>query len=91
MPSIISDAAVNRRSYWISEIDNLRGTFGDDSSKLQTKLSEEFGKLGIDTLVDHLRLCGDIPESYHHDSSQEKLYAKYTDCLALQRSYTTPG
>jgi type II restriction enzyme len=32
-------------------------------------------------LLDHLRLCGNIPESYAHDSSEEKLYSKYTDCL----------
>ena len=32
-------------------------------------------------LLDHLRLCGAIPERYGHDSSQEKLYSKYTDAL----------
>lgn len=31
--------------------------------------------------MDHLRLCGTIPETYGHDSSEEKLYSKYTDAL----------
>lgn len=32
-------------------------------------------------LIDHLRLCGSIPEQYGHDTSEEKLYSKYTDAL----------
>lgn len=32
-------------------------------------------------LIDHARFCGVIPESYGHDSSEEKLYSKYTDVL----------
>ena len=32
-------------------------------------------------MLDHLRLCTAIPESYGHDSSEEKLYSKYTDAL----------
>lgn len=31
-----------------------------------------------------MRLCGDIPEQYGHDSSEEKLYSKYTDCLIAE-------
>ncbi len=41
-------------------------------------------------MIDHLRLCGNIPESYGHDSSEEKLYSKYTDCL-LALSYEALG
>jgi type II restriction enzyme len=37
-----------------------------------------------------LRLCGNIPESYGHDTSEEKLYSKYTDCL-LSLAYTAIG
>ena len=36
---------------------------------------------GSAALLDHLRLCGNIPEQYGHDSSEEKLYSKYTDVV----------
>ena len=32
-------------------------------------------------MIDHLRTCGVIPESFGHDSSEEKLYSKYTDAV----------
>jgi type II restriction enzyme len=41
-------------------------------------------------LIDHLRLCGDIPESYGHDSSEEKLYSKYSDSL-IALAFNTVG
>lgn len=84
MASVIAQSAIDRRSYWIGEIDNISDKFGDDSDKLESELSAEIQKNGISSLVDHIRLCGDIPESYHHDSSQEKLYSKYTDCLVAE-------
>lgn len=84
MPTVISQAAIDRRNYWINEIDNISGKFEDDATKLESELSDDVAKLGLDALVDHMRLCGDIPESYHHDSSQEKLYSKYTDCVVSE-------
>jgi len=47
-------------------------------------LSNDINEKGTSELVDHLRLCGDIPESYDHDSSEEKLYSKYTDCIVCE-------
>jgi type II restriction enzyme len=35
-------------------------------------------------------LCGDIPESYRHDSSEEKQYSKYTDAV-LSETYKFLG
>jgi type II restriction enzyme len=81
MKKIIDEAAIERRIYWIKEIRRLSGDFGDDSKRLETELSEEISRHGAPLLIDHLRLCGDIPESYTHDSSEEKLYSKYTDAL----------
>lgn len=78
---IISEKAVQRRAYWISEVKNLSGHFGDDYSKLEAELTEEANREGVTAIIDHLRLCGSIPESYGHDSSEEKLYSKYTDCI----------
>jgi type II restriction enzyme len=48
---------------------------------MTTELSSEIKSQGLEALLDHLRLCGAIPEVYCHDSSEEKLYSKYTDSL----------
>jgi type II restriction enzyme len=81
MKRIISDKAIQRRAYWVTEIKKLSGNFGDDYDRLSVELTAEVKTQGIIALIDHLRLCGSIPESYGHDSSEEKLYSKYTDCI----------
>lgn len=90
MTKIISKEAVKRRQYWVEEIRKLSGNFGDDYERLASELTEEVNQGGIKVLIDHLRLCGSIPESYNHDSSEEKLYSKYTDCL-LSLTYKAIG
>lgn len=90
MKNIIADKAIKNRQYWIEEIRKLSGNFGDDSDKLEKELETEIKKNGISSLIDHLRLCGNIPESYGHDTSEEKLYSKYTDCL-LSLAYSSLG
>ena len=90
MDTIISDKAIAKRRYWIEEIRNLSGDFGNDTGKLEKALETEITKDGISVLIDHLRLCGTIPESYKHDTSEEKLYSKYTDCL-LSLAFTSLG
>lgn len=87
---IISKEAIKTREYWIEEIRKLSGNFGDDSDRLEKELINEINKLGAAPLINHLRLCGDIPESYSHDSSEEKLYSKYTDAL-LSETYKILG
>jgi type II restriction enzyme len=44
-------------------------------------LIAEIQREGPAALLDHLHLCGAIPEEYGHDTSEEKLYSKYTDAL----------
>ena len=90
MKNIISDGAIKRRAYWVNEIKKLSGNFGDDYDRLEAELTAEVSKFGIAALIDHLRLCGSIPESYGHDSSEEKLYSKYTDCI-LSLSFNAIG
>ena len=90
MTRLISAAALKRRAYWVEEIRKLSGHFGDDSDRLENELREEIARDGPPCLIDHLRLCGDIPESYEHDSSEEKLYSKYTDAL-LSEAYKAVG
>lgn len=90
MKKIIADKAIKNRQYWIEEIRKLSGNFEDNSDKLEKELETEIKKNGISSLIDHLRLCGNIPESYGHDTSEEKLYSKYTDCL-LSLAYSSLG
>jgi type II restriction enzyme len=84
MSNIITKKAIIRREYWIEEIRKLSGNFCNDSERLENELIQEIKKDGCSALIEHLRLCGDIPESYTHDSSEEKLYSKYTDALLAE-------
>lgn len=86
----ISEQQLKKRAYWISEIRKLSGDFGADTAKVEEEVGEEIANEGLDTLIGHLRLCGAIPEGYGHDSSEEKLYSKYTDII-LAKAYDAMG
>lgn len=75
---------MNRRAYWVAELAKISGCFGDDSAKMMEELQQEIRREGKGALLDHLRLCGAIPEEYEHDSSAEKLYSKYTDAVVSE-------
>jgi type II restriction enzyme len=81
MENIITEAAIAKRAYWVEEIRKLSGDFSEDTGRLEKELADEIRTQGVQSLLDHIRLCGDIPESYAYDSSEEKLYSKYTDSL----------
>ena len=70
-----------RRSYWVSELAKLSGSFGDDSTRMLGELRAEIEKDGVECLLDHIRFCGAMPEQYEYNSSEEKLYSKYTDAI----------
>ena len=78
---LVSQAAKDRRRYWLDEIVKISGNFGQDYTRVERELVDEVRKNGVQALLDHLRLGGVIPESYGHDTSEEKLYSKYTDAL----------
>lgn len=82
--------ATKRRKYWVSELVKISDSFGNDSTKMIANLRAEVSKEGTEVLLDHLRLCGAVPEHYRHDSSEEKLYSKYTDAL-ISESLTAIG
>jgi hypothetical protein len=82
--TIVTADQIKRRNYWVAEIEKLSGRFTDDFDRLSAELSQEVKTFGIDSLLAHLRLCGAIPERYGHDSSEEKLYSKYTDALLAE-------
>lgn len=84
MAKYISEEDKKVRKYWIEEIKKLSGHFFNDTKKMQEELTIEFKNYGADRLLSHVRLCGNIPEEYKHDSSEEKLYSKYTDTILAE-------
>lgn len=87
---IITKDQIEKRKYWVDEISRLSGDFGLDAEKIEEKMCAEIKKEGIATLLGHLRLCGTIPERYGHDTSEEKLYSKYTD-VVIHEAYLAMG
>ncbi len=90
MNEVISEQVIERRLYWIEEIVQLSGRFESGSERVGARISEEVSNNGLSALLDHLRLCSAIPESYGHDTSEEKLYLKYTDAL-ISAAYNFMG
>ena len=70
----------DHRSHWVRLLGKLSGEFGADANSMMQELRNELER-HPQVLLDHLRLCGAIPEVYGHDSSEEKLYSKYTDAV----------
>ena len=79
--AVITPNDTERRHFWVQEIGRLSGNFGDDADRLQDQLSDDVSEGGIARLLGHLRLCGVILEEFGHDSSEEKMYSKYTDIV----------
>lgn len=65
----------------IAKLFDLRGDFKSNTKDLEMFLRNEIADNGLPCLLGHIRLCGVIPEKIKHDSSEEKLYAKYTDIV----------
>ncbi len=87
---IIPDSAIKRREFWINRISELDNEFSINAAQIETEIGRELKSDGISALLNHLRLCGNIPEKYGHDTSEEKLYSKYTDAL-LSYAYKELG
>jgi len=87
---IVSEQEIAKREYWIGEISRLSGNFGVDSTRVENELEAELETEGVTGLIGHLRLCGAIPEKYGHDTSEEKLYSKYTD-VVIHEAYKAMG
>lgn len=87
---IITNEQVKNRKYWIDNLSRLSGNFGVDTERIEQELRQEIQDYGIVSLLGHLRLCGAIPECYGPDTSEEKLYSKYTDAV-IHEAYTAMG
>lgn len=81
MLNIISEKAITNRANWVNRIQERSSNFTTKSELIEQQLITEISEEGTLSLVNHLRLCGNIPESYGHDTSEEKQYSKYTDTL----------
>lgn len=78
------------RQKWTEKIISISDIFVNDSDRVHAELIEETKKDGSDALLKHLRLCTAMPEKYSQNSSEEKLYSKYTDSV-LSLVYTQIG
>lgn len=87
---VITQYQIERRKFWVDELIKLSGNFGADSEKVEAKIAAEIQIDGLPALIGHLRLCGAIPENYGHDTSEEKLYSKYTD-VVIAKAFSTIG
>ncbi|MCZ4563551.1 HindIII family type II restriction endonuclease [Rhodococcus sp. IEGM 1401] len=72
------------RANWIQTMQSRTGLFLDSTAAAEAALEAEIAQNGASPLLAHLRLCGTIPESFGHDSSEEKLYSKYTDAVLCE-------
>ena len=88
--SILTPRDKCRRTHWIDIIGSIGGQFGVDADRVRQKIREEIELEGSASLLCHLRLCGAIPERYGRNSSEEKLYAKYTDYI-IHEAYGAIG
>ncbi len=88
--SHISKEQRKNRDRWINKLSNLSSDFDVDSDRIEQLLEKEAKEHGISLLLGHLRLCGNIPERYAYDSTEEKLYSKYTD-IVIHQAYTSMG
>lgn len=88
--NLLDKYAIDRKDRWIDKIQAFDGNFNIHAEYLEKELNTEIRQQGITALLEHLRLSGDIPESFAHDSTEEKLYSKYTDIL-LSESFKFMG
>lgn len=87
---IITQQEIEQRDYWVQRISDSTGDFSESVEKIEQELLKEIEISGISSLIGHLRLCGTLPEKYTVNSSEEKLYSKYTDAV-ISLAYSRMG
>lgn len=55
-----------------------------DFQKASRRVEQTYHALNTESILEHLGFAGIIPEMFGHDSTEEKLYAKYCDILVAQ-------
>ena len=89
-PTVITATQREKHRILVDKIAQMGGSFGANAIQLEQELAAEIENEGVAGLIGHLRLCGAIPESYGHDTSAEKLYAKYTD-IVIHQAFVAMG
>jgi hypothetical protein len=74
-------SAIRRRAQLLKGLHEPNLSFEDGGKRILNYLEAEFESDGPTAIIEHLYTCGVIPEALDHDSSEEKLYSKYTDCV----------
>lgn len=90
MARIITGKSIEKRKFWVDKIHRLSENFVANFGLIENELEKEFKTSGNNRIVEHLRLCGNIPEYFGHNTSKEKLYSKYTDAV-LSLAYRSIG
>lgn len=80
----ISAQQIETRMRWVKTLSESAETFAATSRRTFDALRMEVEQGGYGHLLSHIRFCGTIPESYRHDSTQEKAYSKYTDSVIAE-------
>jgi hypothetical protein len=84
------EESIMKRSHVIGRVIELSGnsslSFPEKANQLEAALSD----CSVGDILEHLDYAGVIPECFEHDSTEEKLYAKYCDAL-LARALTELG
>lgn len=78
MPSVDPAKAKSIRDRWVKALGE--GTFAEATATIEDALKAEI-VADPRALRVHLGTCSVIPEEYGHDSTEEKVYSKYTDCV----------
>jgi hypothetical protein len=74
-------------------VDSIENLCADQSLKFDTRaqlIQQAVDQCPPELLIEHLEYAGVIPERFGHDSTQEKLFAKYCDAL-LARAWRELG
>ncbi|MBV6777393.1 HindIII family type II restriction endonuclease [Xanthomonas euvesicatoria] len=101
---VITRNQVQTRNHWVAEIERIvvdqrrearnAAAFRNHSDTLEetleAEIAHEIAEEGRAKLLGHLRLCGSIPERYGHDTTEEKLYSKYTD-IVIAKTFSAMG
>lgn len=80
MSFILDENLKKLRIEFINSIENLKD-FKKGINFIEENLLKELNQNKLETLLNHIRLCADIPEIFTVNSTQEKVYSKYTDII----------
>lgn len=79
--SAFSERDLQRRLHWVAEVGRRGRNYLAGFRHLESELVKEVENFGIEALLQHIRLCGVVPECFPRGSGEERLYGKYSDAV----------